>query len=283
MWRSVLFVPALQERFVTKAHERGADAIILDLEASIAAERKAEARAALPGAVATLAERDQTVLVRINMLWRAALADLEVAIAKDVAALVLPGCDTPEEVRAVNAIMAETEEAKGLRAGGIQLIPIVETAKGVCNAEAIAGASPRVAAIAFGVEDFVTDMRIGLDPAILEETAATVARAARAAGKDAYCLPASLADITDMDAFAEAARRGRAIGSAGGFAVHPDQVRVLNDVFRPTPEEIAWARRVLEAAETMSREGSGAVSRDGRMIDLPIIRRARTILDAAAP
>ena len=91
MWRSVLFVPVLQERFLAKAAERGADAIVLDLEASIIAERKAEARQALPAAIDRLVGERQDVLVRINMLWRPALADLEFAIRAGVKAIVLPG------------------------------------------------------------------------------------------------------------------------------------------------------------------------------------------------
>lgn len=282
MWRSVLFIPVLQERFLAKAADRGADAIVLDLEASIAPDRKDEARQALPAAIDRLAAQGLDVLVRINMLWRPALADLEVAAQAGVKAMLLPGCARPSEVRAVDAVLGEIEAEAGLTAGTFGLIPMIESARGVVEASGIAAAAPRVLALTFGIEDYLADMETSGDPELLAMTALSIAEAARAAGKAPMVVPESLANLQDLNTFEAAARRGRAMGSVGGFAVHPNQVPVLNRVFSPSAEEIAWAERVVAAAKKAGDEGLGAASLDGRMIDLPIVRRAERLLTRRA-
>ena len=278
MWRSILFIPVLQERFLAKAAERGADAIVLDLEASIAADRKGEARDALPTAIDRLTAQGQDVLVRINVLWRPALADLDVAARAGVKAILLPCCADAAEIQAVDAVLSELEVEAGLPAGGIGLIPMIETAKGVVGAPAIASAAPRITALTFGIEDYLADMEASGDPELLAMTALSVAEAARAAGKLPMVVPESLANMSDLETFEAAARRGRAMGSVGGFAAHPNQVLVLNRVFSSSPEEIDWAERVVAAADKAEEDGVGAVCLDGRMFDLPIVLRARRLL-----
>ena len=280
MWRSVLFVPVLEERFLAKAAGRGADALVLDLEASIIAERKVEAREALPQAIDRLCAEGQDVLVRINMLWRAALADLEFAVRDGVKAIVLPGCTSAAQVEAVDAVISELETERGLENGSIGLVPLIEFAGGVVAAPEIA-AVPRVIALTFGIEDYLADMECEEEPELLAQTALTIVHAARAAGKVPLVVPETLANFSDLAVFEAGARRGRAMGSKGGFAVHPSQVEVLNNVFSPSPEELDWARRVVQAAEKGEAAGLGAVALDGRMIDLPILLRAQKLLARA--
>ncbi|MEM7426191.1 MAG: aldolase/citrate lyase family protein [Pseudomonadota bacterium] len=282
MWRSFLFVPVLEERFLAKAAERGADAVILDLEASIIASRKAEAREALPAAIDRLAAQGQDVVVRVNMLWRNALADLEEAIRPGVKAIVLPGCSSAAQTQAVDAIIAELEDEAGLEPQGVGLIPLIETAAGVVAAAEIAAAAERIVALTFGVEDYLADMETHAHPEFLATAGLSIAHAARAAGKAPLVVPETIADLQQLDAFETAALKGRAMGSVGGFAVHPVQVEILNRVFSPTHEEIEWASRVVAAAEEGAAAGRGAISLDGRMIDLPIERRARKLLARAA-
>lgn len=280
MWRSILFIPVLQDRFLAKAAQRGADAIVLDLEASIATDRKAEARAALPAAIGLLAGQGLDVLVRINMLWRPALADLEVAVRPGVRAIVLPDCKSAGDIHAVCGVLAELEAERGL--APIDLIPLIESAQGLINAPDIARAAPRVAALSLGVEDYLSDMEASTDIDVLCTAAQSIAHAARAAGKVPIVVPESLANLQDLTVFEAAARRGRAMGSAGGFAVHPDQVSVLNTVFNPSPDDLTWAHRVVAAATEAAAKGEGAVRLDGRMIDLPIVQRARKIIQRNA-
>ncbi len=280
MWRSVLFIPVLEERFLARAAERGADAIVLDLEASIADARKGEARAALPAVVDRLNAASLEVLVRINMPWRAAFHDLEAAVRPGVSALLLAGCDSAGFVRAVDRVMDEIEAERGLARGAIALVPLLESARAMVQAASIAQASPRIAALTFGIEDYVADLRATPTPELLDAASLQVIHAARAAGVVPMVVPETLANLDDPDAFEAAARRGRAMGSEGGFAVHPVQVERLNRAFTPSPEEIEWARRVVAAAEDAQARGLGAVRLDGRMIDLPVVVRARRLLGA---
>lgn len=276
MWRSILFIPVLQERFLSKAAQRGADAIVLDLEASIASNRKLEARDALPAAIDKLVEQKQQVMVRVNMLWRMALADIEVAARAGVSAIVLPNCRSAAQVQAVDGVLCELEQERQLP--HIGLIPLIESAEGVLESQTIA-AVPRVVALTFGIEDYLTDTQSQPEPESLATTAQLITLAARAAGKAPLVVPESLANLNELDQFEAAAQRGRAMGSSGGFAVHPNQVDILNRVFSPGEEELKWAENVVAAARNAEQQGLGAVSMDGRMIDLPIVLRAQQLLD----
>ncbi len=281
MWRSLLFMPVLEERFLAKAAERGADAIVLDLEASIAAHRKDEARAALPSAIERLYAAGQDVLVRINALWRPALNDLEYAVGPGVRAIVVPLCESSAQVLAIDAIVGELEAEKSLPKGSVRIVPIVETALGVRDADSILRASGRVAGVGFGIDDYLTDMQALPSRELLTMTALSMAEAARAAGVAPLIVPESLTNLTDMDAFEAAALGGRQMGSEGGFAAHPGQIERLNKVFTPTDEELATAERLVAAARQGERTGKGAVRHEGRMIELPIVLRAERLLERA--
>lgn len=281
MWRSVLFIPVLEERFIAKALERGADALVLDLEASIAPHRKAEAREALASVVGRLACQGTDLLVRINMCWRPALADVEVAAIEGVEALVLADCRHVAQVKAIDGVLTELEAERGLPAGAIGLLPILESAEGVLNGREIASASQRVRGLTLGIEDYVADLESTLDPPSIQHAAKQVVQMARASRVDPFVVPESLANLHDVDSFRAAAEAGRAMGSRGGFAVHPKQVEVLNQAFSPSSAELAQARRVVEAARDAEEAGLGAVQLDGRMIDLPIVKRAQQVLARA--
>ncbi|MCJ7873869.1 CoA ester lyase [Phaeobacter sp. J2-8] len=277
MWRSLLFIPVLEEKFLAKAASRGADAIVLDLEASVAPDRKDEARSALPDAVSRLAS-DVDVTVRVNALWTQAFRDLEASVIEGVSAIHLPLCETAAQVRAVDAMIGELEKERGLPAGNIRLVSMLESAAAVLNAREIATASPRLVAMTVGVEDYATSMGVAATPDVLRPAVQQVNQAARAASVASFAVAAGMSDFRDIDGLRAAATYARAIGSTGGYAVHPAQVAVLNDVFSPTEAELGWARRVVEAAETAARKGQGVTKLDGQMIDLPLVTRAQSII-----
>lgn len=277
MWRSMLFIPVLEERFVAKAAERGADAIILDLEASIADARKAEARAALPDVVARLAPKVD-VTVRINPLWLNAIRDLEACVIEGVSTLHLALCESAEHVAAIDGILSELEAVRGLPLGGIKLIAMLESPGAVQRAESIARASPRMAGLTLGVEDYATAMGATASDTLLRPAGAQVIQAARAAGVEPFVVPSSMADFRDVEALAGAANHARQMGSSGGYAVHPTQVAMLNQVFSATEAEIYWATCVLEAAAKASEAGQGIFQVNGQMIDLPLVTRAERIM-----
>lgn len=277
MWRSLLFIPVLEEKFLAKAASRGADAIVLDLEASIAPDRKDEARSALPDAVSRLAS-DVDVTVRVNALWTQAFRDLEASVIEGVSAIHLPLCETAAQVRAVDATIGELEKERGLPAGNIRLVSMLESAVAVLNAREIATASPRLVAMTVGVEDYATSMGVAATPDVLRPAVQQVNQAARAASVASFAVAAGMSDFRNIDGLRAAATYARAIGSTGGYAVHPAQVAVLNGVFSPTEAELDWARRVVEAAETAARKGQGVTKLDGQMIDLPLVTRAQSII-----
>ena len=282
MWRSLLFIPVLEERFVAKAADRGSDAIILDLEASIADARKAEARAALPAAVARLAPKVE-VTVRINPLWLEAIRDLEACVVEGVTTLHLALCESAEQVGAIDGILSELEAERGLPVGGIKLIAMLESPGSVLRAESIARASSRMAGLTLGVEDYATAMGTSANDTLLRPAGAQVIQAARAAGVEPLVVPSSMADFRDFEALADAAGYARKLGASGGYAVHPGQVEVLNRVFRPTSEEIDWATRVLTAAAEAETAGQGVFQVDGQMIDLPLVTRAERLMRQKSP
>lgn len=281
MWRSSLFIPTLEERFVTKAATRGADAIILDLEASVAAERKDEARKALPKAVDQLA-KDVAVTVRINPLWLDAIRDLEACVIPSVKAVHLALCESVAHVQAIDGILSELEQARGLPDGEIKLIAMIESAEALIGANHIAKASPRLTGLTLGVEDYATSMGVSATPDLLRPAVFQLNHAARAAGIASFAVPAGIADYRDTETLGIEARYARKLGTTGGHAVHPAQVAVLNDVFAATKDEITWAREVVAGAKEAKQTGQAVFKVQGQMIDQPLIIRAERILATAA-
>lgn len=277
MWRSSLFIPTLEERFVAKAATRGADAIILDLEASIPADRKDEARKALPEAVDQLAQ-DVTVTVRINPLWLDAIRDLEACVIPGVEAIHMALCANPAHVWAVDGILSELEKGSDLPPGGIKLVAMIETAEALMLANDIAKASPRLIGMTLGVEDYATSIGVSATPDLLRPAVFHLNQAARAADIASFAVPVSMADYQDTATLESEAQYARKLGTTGGYAVHPAQVSVLNDVFGATEEEFAWATEVVDGATKAKEEGQGVFKVQGQMIDQPLITRAERIL-----
>jgi citrate lyase subunit beta/citryl-CoA lyase len=278
MWRSLLFIPTLEERFVAKAATRGADAIILDLEASIPDTRKEEARAALPGAVEKLVS-DVPVTVRINPLWTPAIRDLEACVIPGVSAIHIALCESGEHVRAIDGILSELESARGLPAGGINLLAMIESADALGRAAEIAKASPRLVGLTLGVEDYATSIGVAATPDLLRPAVFQLNQAAHGAGIQSFAVPASIADFNVTETLDTQSRYARRLGSIGGYAVHPAQVAVFNAVFAATREEIAWAREVVSGAKDSKQKGEAVFKVQGQMIDKPLITRAMRILD----
>ncbi len=159
----------------------------------------------------------------------------------------------------------------------IALIPIIESAVGVLSAHEIASAAARVEFLAFGIENYLSDIEATMDRDLLDNAARTIVHGARAGGKLPMVVPESLANLRDMTVYETAARKGRTMGSVGGFAVHPDQVTVLNRVFSPSLDEVNWARKVIDRGRKAAGSGLGAVTLEGQMIDLPIVLRAKRL------
>lgn len=281
-WRSLLFVPVTARRFVEKAHTRGADAIQLDLEDSIAQGEKDEARRLLPQAVDRLVGLGVDVAVRVNRPWRQAVRDLEVAVRPGVRALALPKLAGAEHVRFLDEVVSELEAVAGMPPGAVRFIAMVETAEGYFRLREIAAASPRVAFLTLGTEDFATSTGTRPDPDLMAGPKQTTVFAARAAGVLPIGLVGSIANYQDLEAFRAVVRRSRDLGLVGASAVHPAQVPIINAGFAPTEEEVERATRMVSTYDAALAAGVGAVEFDGAMIDEPVVERSRALLRLAS-
>ena len=278
IWRSLLFVPANNPRFIEKAHTRGADAIILDLEDSVPSAERPEARQKLVESVTEVARSGADVLVRINSQPQETAADLDAAVQPGVRALLVPKVDDADTLRSLSKDVSRLEAERGMAAGSVRFVVLVESAAGLLNAEAIARADARNVAMELGGEDFALDTGMLPDPDALEVPKQMVLYAARAAGIVPLGILGSIADYSDLDAYRARAERSRRFGFEGAACIHPSNVPILNEVFTPGALEIAHARRVVEAYAQAQRAGSGAVSIDGKMVDVPVVERAQKLL-----
>ena len=277
VWRSLLFVPVTAQRFVDGAARRGADAIILDLEDSVAASEKDRARTLVPEAAEIVARGGADVVVRINRPLRLAVRDIEAAVGRGVLALALPKVDGPEHVRLLAEIIDEVEIERGMMRGTTRLIAMVETAAAFFRIAEIARAHPRLCALNLGAEDFATSAGISPDAETLSMPKQMAVFAARAAGLMPLGFIGTVAEFHDLEGFRQTIRRSRRLGFIGASVIHPSQVPILNEEFRASPGEADHAQRVVAAYDTALAKGVGAVTVDGKMIDVPVVERARLL------
>ena len=267
--RSALFVPLADERFIARAHERGADALLLDLEDSVPPAYKREARARLPDAARRLAALGATVMVRVNAAPDLAADDLDAAAHSPVAAVFLPKVESAAQVHAAG---------KQLAPSAARLVAMLESPGAVLAAVDIAKAGGRLAGLAFGSEDYCGALGIASGKAALDWPAQLLAAAARARGLAAFGVPGPLTEIADMEAFSRLLEKARAMGFTGCTCIHPRQVAAANRVYSPTADEIALAKEIVAAFDAALREGRGAFALHGRMIDAPVVDQARATL-----
>jgi citrate lyase subunit beta/citryl-CoA lyase len=280
-WRSLLYVPATRESFVAKAHTRGADAIILDLEDAVAPAEKPAARAALARAVPSVRQGGAAVCVRINRPMRMAVQDIDAAVAAGADVLVLTKLMGPEHVRLLAELTAESEAAHGVTPGRTQFIGLVETADALSHMEAIARADPRMVALGAGGEDLATDLGMEPTPDALYVPKMMAVMAARAAGILPLGFIGTVAGLSDPEGYHAMLRRSKSVGFACASCVHPSQVPVINEEYGARPEEVDRARRMVAAFAEAVAKGVGAVTFEGAMIDEPVVERARRLLARA--
>ena len=270
--RSLLFLPATAEHLLAKATERGADALVIDLEDAIPHDRKAEARPMARAAVAQLAQRGATVLLRVNSEPAQWAQDLQGMPLAQLAAVMLPKVETLSELENFSQALRTRAIDNGHPTPPIAAL--LETPLGVLAASQIAQ-HPALCALGFGAEDYAGALGVPPEPAALAWPAHQVLTCAHAYGLACWGLAGSIADVEDVAGFEHTVRAGRAMGFTGSVCIHPRQVPIVNCGFSPSAEELAWAERVVAADEAACRAGLGAVLLDGRMIDRPIVQRAR--------
>lgn len=269
MIRSLLYVPGNTARFLEKAGQRGADAVIIDLEDAVPEASKTAAREALAESVKMVGGR---VFVRVNMTDRL-FEDAAAAVRAGAEALYLPKVASVDVLHDLAARLAplETDRAP------IAFVPLIEDPEGLFEARAIAK-GPRVLALSSGGEDLATSMGAKPTADVLRMPKLMIHYAAKAAGVLSFGMFRSTVDYADVAAIRDAAREARDFGFDGASCIHPAVVPILNEGFGPSGEEIAWARRVVAANATEAAAGRGAFTLDGAFIDAPIVTRAERLL-----
>jgi citrate lyase subunit beta/citryl-CoA lyase len=278
VWRSMLFVPVTVAKFVARAAERGADALILDLEDSVPVAEKQRGREALQQAAAEVGRNGADVVVRINRPWRQALSDIEAAVSPRVQALMLTKVDSADHVRMIAETVDELEAERAMTPGSTKLVALVETASAFFRLEEIARAHPRLVALTLGAEDFALSVGMLPEAEGLLFPKQQMIFAARAAGILPLGFGGTVADFRDLDAFRATIRRSRRLGFSGASCIHPAQVAILNEEYRPSAEDVARAERAVAAYDAAIAAGIGAIELDGKMIDVPVVERAKHVL-----
>ncbi|RZL95885.1 MAG: CoA ester lyase [Variovorax sp.] len=277
-WRSILYVPVNVPRFIEKAPHAGADAIQLDLEDSIAPDSKASARGLVRAAAQTLTAAGAEVLVRINRPIAMAVRDIEAAVGPDVMAISITKVASPDHVRLLDEVVSECEAREGMAQGHTRLLVMIETPQAFEAMREIAAASPRVAAMSLGAEDFA--LECGFTPS--EETLLLPKQmmviAARAAGVMPVGYIGSVVNFSDEEAFADMVRRSRRFGFDAATCIHPRQVAIVNRAYGVTLGEAEQARRLIDEGARQLAAGRGAFQLDGKMVDAPLVARASRLL-----
>jgi citrate lyase subunit beta / citryl-CoA lyase len=271
--RSRIYLPGNRPRMIQKGPHLGADAVILDLEDSVSPEEKDAARILVARAIEALDFGASEVMVRINPIHAGGLVDLPVVLASGPDAIVVPKCESRDDVLAVDIAINQNNPSKP-----VAILPMIETAKGILNAYEVAGASARVDAITFGGEDFTQDIGATRTKAGKEIFwgRSMLVIAAKAAGVQA--LDTVFSDLNDEEGLRRDTKEIKEMGFDGRAAVHPAQIEIIHEVFTPTERELQYAVNVKQAAEEARRQGSGVAVVNGKMIDKPIIQRAEKIL-----
>jgi citrate lyase subunit beta/citryl-CoA lyase len=278
VWRSLLYVPANNPRFIDKAHTRGADAIILDLEDSVPAAERDRARAMLAESADKVAQAGADVVVRLNRPDLEAEKDLSAAVIPGVTALMLPKVDDGKHVQRIAEQVAALEKDRGMGEGAVKFVVMVESPAALFLAQEIAAAHPRNVATFLGGEDFAAAAGMVPDPETLALPKLMTLFAARAAGIVPLGMIGTVADFQDLDAVRETIRRSRRFGFEGASCIHPSVVPLLNEEMAPSAEEVEQAGRIVEAYAKTELDGIGAITIDGMMIDVPVAVRAKALL-----
>jgi citrate lyase subunit beta / citryl-CoA lyase len=281
--RSSLILPVNVPRFVEKAYARGADAIVLDLEDSVPTQEKASARKLVQGSLAVAGRGGAEVLVRVNNDPGLLVDDIDAAVHPGLDGLSIPKAESAAQIEAIVVQIERLERARGVAPGHLRLSLAIETPRGFLALEEIARSSERIATMSIGVEDYC--LELGVEPSAdgfeLLYPVAHLVTVCKVVGVQPTGLVGSIAGFRDLATFEGAAQRARQLGCEGAGCIHPDQVTVLNRVFTPDPGKVEHARRVVEAFEDGVRRGTASVNLDGKMVDVPVYKRAQVVLARA--
>ncbi|RKY55740.1 MAG: citrate lyase ACP [Candidatus Neomarinimicrobiota bacterium] len=280
MRRSRLYLPGNTPKLSLNAGLHGGDAIILDLEDSVAPDRKDEARILVRNSLRAVDFYGAERMVRINQGERG-LKDLDAVIPQHANLILLPKCETAKQLLKVDKRIYDLRKEYKIE-HEVWIMPIIESALGVINAFDIAGASMNVVALAIGLEDYTADIGVPRTPEGKESFFARsmLVNAAKANGIQA--IDSVFSDVSDMDALYENVLESKSLGFDGMGCIHPRQIKVIHDAFAPTEKEIEKAQKIVDAFKEAEKKGLGVVSVGSKMIDPPVVKRALRIMELAS-
>jgi citrate lyase subunit beta/citryl-CoA lyase len=278
--RTWLFAPGNHPRKVEKVFAVGADAVILDLEDAVAIEQKEATRETVIAALEARPERASKGYIRVNATdTEFCYGDLVAVVGPWLDGIVLPKVESPDQLRTVDWLMTALERERGMTPGALDILPIIETGKGLAAIDAIARAESRVRRLSFGAGDFTNDMGMIWTPeeSELYHARSAVALASRAAGLEPP-IDTVFIDLQDGEHLKKSAQTALALGYRGKLCIHPSQIDPVNAVFTPSAEEVERARKHVAAFEEAEAAGSASIQVDGYFVDYPIYEKARRIL-----
>ena len=279
LYRSFIFVPGNRENMLERAKSFKADVIMVDLEDSVPSREKASARDMAKDWVPALSRQGQRVMVRVNSLDTGLTrSELETLVSLDLYGISLGKVESKWNIRDVDRMLSAIEPLAGVGLGSTKVVAWAETASALVDARDIAVSCQRVIALAFGAEDFTNDMGIersdaGDEVQVPRSLVPVAARAANVASLDSPFVA-----FQDPEALRADAQKARQMGFTGKHAIHPAQLDIINEVFSPAPDEVAYARRIMDAWDKAEAEGRGSLALDGRMVDVPVVKRAQNLL-----
>lgn len=277
--RSILFMPGSVEKVLKKAGDVNSDAVVFDLEDSVPLHGKEKARLQIKQTLDSLGDTKKRYYLRVNALPTGLLRDdCEAVLHPRLNGLMIPKVEDAEEIKEIEGIIDEIGAQKSLDTTDLKLHITFETAKGVNNAQQVLKASKKLEAVAFGAEDFTLDIgaKRTTEGWELFYTRAKLLVDAKAAG--ALAIDTVFSDLNDEEGLYADAKRANELGFDGKYLIHPRQIEVVNRVFTPTPEEIEFAKKVDAAFKEAQEKGEGAIAVDGKMVDPPVVEKARRLL-----
>jgi citrate lyase subunit beta-like protein len=280
--RALLYMPGDDRRKIEKATTLGVDCICMDMEDGVALSHKSEARAIIAEAMKELDFGKSERCIRINSIGSGLESyDLVAALATNPDTIVVPKIEFADQVKWVSDHVESYELSSGREPGSVHLLVGVETAKGIMNLRKIAEADRRLEAIIFGAEDFAASIGARRTKEAAEVLYARQAVVTACVANDLQAIDMVFIDFRDIEGLRLEAEQGAGWGFNGKQVIHPNQVPVVQEAFTPSIEEINYAKRVMETFEASQREGRGAYALDGKMIDMPLLKNARKVLDRA--
>jgi citrate lyase subunit beta/citryl-CoA lyase len=279
LFRSLVFVPGNNPRFLEKAKSLSADIVCFDLEDSVPDKEKKKARTLIKNTLKQRKDYSSDIFVRTNSPDSGRIvADLKEIVQKGIDGIVIPKVNSANELKKIEKTISSLEKKRRIK--GIRLMPSIESALGVVNCYEIASSSKRIDALVFGIFDLLNDMGIEYtkgNPRGAKYSRYKVPVAATAAGVTA--IDGIWQDLKDKNGFTKDCQVGKSLGYVGKSVIHPDQIKTVHKIFHPNKTEIKWAKKVCSVYEKSTKKGKGATVVDGKMIDEVHYKRAKALLE----